>query len=166
MPGWTKLLVAALPDLTRSHIQKLIKAGRVRVNGSATSSSRRLKSTDIIIVEIPAPATSRLEPEDIALEVIYEDPDMAVIDEPQWLSVYPAPGRASHTLVNALPETFPGHWPVSEIRRGPALCTGWTRTLPGLIVVARNEKSRLELINQFKSQVGEKSVSRAGEGKA
>jgi 23S rRNA pseudouridine1911/1915/1917 synthase len=146
-----KFLVAALPDLTRSHIQKLIKAGRVKVNGSATSSSRRLKSKDLITVEIPAPATSRLEPEDIALEVIYEDPDMAVINKPAGLSVYPAPGHASHTLVNALLKRFPDLACFGDSPR-PGIVHRLDKDTSGLIVVARNEKTRLELVNQFKSR--------------
>jgi 23S rRNA pseudouridine1911/1915/1917 synthase len=146
-----KCLAAALPDLTRSYIQKLIKAGRVTVNGSATNSARRLKSTDLIAIEIPSPATSRLEPEDIAVEVIYEDPDMAVINKPAGLSVYPAPGHTSHTLVNALLKRFPDLACFGDSPR-PGIVHRLDKDTSGLIVVARNEKARLDLVNQFKSR--------------
>jgi len=146
-----KCLAAALPDLTRSHIQKLIKAGNVTINGSAASSSRRLKSTDLITIEIPSPAPSRLEPEDIAIEIIYEDPDMAVINKPAGLTVYPAPGHAGHTLVNAMLQRFPDLACFGDSLR-PGIVHRLDKDTSGLIVVARNERTRLDLVNQFKSR--------------
>jgi len=146
-----KCLAAALPDLTRSHIQKLIKAGNVTINGSAASSSRRLKSTDLITIEIPSPAPSRLEPEDIAIEIIYEDPDMAVINKPAGLTVYPAPGHAGHTLVNAMLQRFPDLACFGDSPR-PGIVHRLDKDTSGLIVVARNERTRLDLVNQFKSR--------------
>ena len=146
-----KCLAAALPDLTRSHIQKLIKAGNVTINGSAASSSRRLKSTDLITIEIPSPAPSRLEPEDIAIEIIYEDPDMAVINKPAGLTVYPAPGHAGHTLVNAMLQRFPDLACFGDSPR-PGIVHRLDKDTSGLIVVARNERTRLHLVNQFKSR--------------
>jgi 23S rRNA pseudouridine1911/1915/1917 synthase len=159
-----KCLTAALPDLTRSHLQKLIKAGLVTVNGGATNSARRLKSTDLITVEIPAPATSRLEPEDIAVEVIYEDPDMAVINKPAGLSVYPAPGHARHTLVNALLQRFPDLACFGDSPR-PGIVHRLDKDTSGLIVVARNEKARLDLVNQFKSRSVKKAYLVLVQGK-
>ena len=146
-----KCLAAALPDLTRTHIQKLIKTGHVTVNGCKASAAQRLKSTDLITIEIPPPASSRLEPEDIAVEVLYEDPDMAVINKPAGLSVYPAPGHASHTLVNALLKRFPDLACFGDSPR-PGIVHRLDKDTSGLIVVARNERTRLELVNQFKSR--------------
>lgn len=146
-----KCLAAALPDLTRTHIQRLIKSGHVTVNGRETSSARRLKSTDLITIEIPPPAASKLEPEDIALEVIYEDTDIAVINKPAGLTVYPAPGHASHTLVNALLQRFPDLACFGDSPR-PGIVHRLDKDTSGLIVIARNEKARLDLVNQFKSR--------------
>jgi len=146
-----KCLVATLPDLTRSHIQKLIKAGRVTINGSAAIPARRLKSTDLITIEIPFPATSKIEPEDIAIEVIYEDTDIAVVNKPAGLTVYPAPGHATHTLVNALLRRFPDLACFGDSPR-PGIVHRLDKDTSGLIVVARNEKARLDLVNQFKSR--------------
>jgi len=159
-----KCLASALPDLTRSYIQKLIKAGRVTVNGSATSSARRLKSTDLITIEIPPPATSRLEPEDIAVEVIYEDPDIAVINKPAGLTVYPAPGHNMHTLVNALLKRFPDLTCFGDSPR-PGIVHRLDKDTSGLIVVARNEKARLDLVNQFKSRLVNKAYLVLVQGK-
>ena len=146
-----RFLAAALPDLTRSHIQKLIKAGHVTINGFAASSSRRLKSTDLVTIEIPPPAPSRLEPEDIAIEIIYEDTDMAVINKPAGLTVYPAPGHAGHTLVNAMLQRFPDLACFGDSPR-PGIVHRLDKDTSGLIVVARNERTRLHLVNQFKSR--------------
>ena len=159
-----KCLAAALPDLTRSHIQKLIKSGHVTVNGCETSSARRLKSTDLITIEIPSPATSRIEPEDIAVEVIYEDIDIAVINKPAGLTVYPAPGHASHTLVNALLKRFPDLACFGDSPR-PGIVHRLDKDTSGLIVVARNEKARLDLVSQFRSRSVKKAYLVLVQGK-
>jgi 23S rRNA pseudouridine1911/1915/1917 synthase len=159
-----KCIAAALPDLTRTHIQKLIKSGHVTVNGCETNSARRLKSTDLIVIEIPAPATSRLEPEDIAVEVIYEDPDIAVINKPAGLTVYPAPGHSSHTLVNALLKRFPDLAWFGDSPR-PGIVHRLDKDTSGLIVVARNEKARLDLFAQFRSRSVKKAYLVMVQGK-
>jgi len=159
-----KCLAAALPDLTRSHIQKLIKSGHVTVNGCAASSARRLKSSDLITIEIPFPATSKLEPEDIVVEVIYEDHDIAVINKPAGLTVYPAPGHARHTLVNALLKRFPDLACFGDSPR-PGIVHRLDKDTSGLIVVARNEKARLDLVNQFRSRSVKKAYYVMVQGK-
>ena len=98
------------------------------------------------------------------VEVIYEDPDIAVINKPAGLTVYPAPGHASHTLVNALLKRFPDLACFGDSPR-PGIVHRLDKDTSGLIVVARNEKARLDLVDQFKSRVGEKSLSCPGEGK-
>ncbi len=146
-----KFLAEALPDLTRSHIQKLIKSGHVTVNGCKASPARRLKSSDLIDIAIPPPASSKLQAEDIALEVIYEDPDIAVINKPAGLAVYPAPGHAGHTLVNAMLKRFPDLACFGDSTR-PGIVHRLDKDTSGLIVMARNEKARLDLVDQFKSR--------------
>jgi 23S rRNA pseudouridine1911/1915/1917 synthase len=159
-----KCLAAALPDLTRTHLQRLIKSGHVTVNGCETNASRRLKATDLITIEIPPVAASRLEPEDIALEVIYEDADIAVINKPAGLTVYPAPGHASHTLVNALLQRFPDLACFGDSPR-PGIVHRLDKDTSGLIVIARNEKARLDLVNQFKSRSVKKAYLVLVQGK-
>ncbi|MBN1691845.1 MAG: RluA family pseudouridine synthase [Dehalococcoidia bacterium] len=146
-----KFLASALPDLTRSHIQKLIKSGHVIVNGCQASPARRLKFCDLIDISIPPPAISKLEPEDIDLDVIYEDPEIAVINKPAGLTVYPAPGHAGHTLVNALLQRFPDLASFGDSKR-PGIVHRLDKDTSGLIVIARNEKARLDLVDQFRSR--------------
>jgi 23S rRNA pseudouridine1911/1915/1917 synthase len=159
-----KCLAAALPDLTRTHIQKLIKCGLVTVNGCETNASHRLKSTDLIAIEIPPAAPSKLEPEDIAVEVIYEDTDMAVINKQAGLTVYPAPGHVSHTLVNALLQRYPDLACFGDSPR-PGIVHRLDKDTSGLIVVARNEKARLDLVDQFRSRSVKKAYLVLVQGK-
>ncbi|MDD5647701.1 MAG: RluA family pseudouridine synthase [Dehalococcoidia bacterium] len=146
-----RFLAEALPDLTRSHIQKLIKSGHVTVNGCQANPARRLKFSDLVDISIPPPPISKLEPEDIDLDVIYEDPEIAVINKPAGLTVYPAPGHASHTLVNALLKRFPDLACFGDTAR-PGIVHRLDKDTSGLIVIARNEKTRLDLVDQFRSR--------------
>ncbi|MFA5400042.1 MAG: RluA family pseudouridine synthase [Dehalococcoidia bacterium] len=146
-----RFLAEALPDLTRSHIQKLIKSGQVTINGCQASPARRLKFSDLVDISIPPTPISKLEPEDIDLDVIYEDTEIAVIDKPAGLTVYPAPGHAGHTLVNALLQRFPDFDCFGDTAR-PGIVHRLDKDTSGLIVVARNEKARLDLVDQFKSR--------------
>jgi 23S rRNA pseudouridine1911/1915/1917 synthase len=151
-----RFLAAALPDMTRSHLQKLIRSGHVSVNGRTASPAYRLKSSDFIEISIPPVTAPTLEPEDIELDVIYEDTEAAVINKPAGLTVYPAPGHAGHTLVNALLKRFPDLACFGDTAR-PGIVHRLDKGTSGLIVIARNEAARLNLVEQFRSR----SVSKA-----
>src|SRR5512137_2652033 len=86
-----KYLADSCPDITRSHIQKLIQNGHVTVNNRIERPSCRLRSGDHIEILIPPPDSSVLVPEDIPFDVIYEDQDIVIINKPAGLTVYPAP---------------------------------------------------------------------------
>ena len=89
-------------ELSRSRVQKLIENGLVTVNGKAVKSNYKLRKGDILEVEIPDPEPLEIEAEDIPLDIIYEDKDVAIVNKPQGMVVHPAPGHYSGTLVNAL----------------------------------------------------------------
>jgi len=146
-----KYLADTYPDLTRSHIQKLIQSGDISVNGLAARSSLKLKESDLIEISIPPPEPAVIIPEDIPFEVIYEDSDLVVINKPAGLTVYPAPGHASHTLVNALLERFPDLAVFGSSLR-PGIVHRLDKDTSGLMVIARNEPARQELLGQFKSR--------------
>jgi 23S rRNA pseudouridine1911/1915/1917 synthase len=146
-----KYLADAYPDLTRTHIQKLVEAGKVTVNGLAERSSFKLRESDLIEISIPPPDPAVIMPEDIPFEVIYEDSDLVVINKPAGLTVYPAPGHASHTLVNALLQRFPDLAVFGSSMR-PGIVHRLDKDTSGLMVIARNESARLELLSQFKSR--------------
>ncbi|MBP8132302.1 MAG: RluA family pseudouridine synthase [Candidatus Hydrogenedentes bacterium] len=96
-------LAEMVEDASRTFVQKLIKDGRVRVNGQeCRKPSRRAALGDHITATLPPPPRIQLEPEPIPIEVLYEDPELVVVNKPSGLVVHPAPGHYSGTLVNAI----------------------------------------------------------------
>ena len=89
-------------DLTRSAVAKLIEADKVFVNGKAVSKSYKIQADDVVDVEIPDPVESSVLPEDIHLDIVYEDSYLLVVNKPQGMVVHPAAGNYTGTLVNAL----------------------------------------------------------------
>ena len=85
-----------------SYIQKLVKDGEVRVNGNAVKANYKVNINDSIEVNIPEPEEPDILPEDIPLDVLYEDDDVLIVNKPKGMVVHPAPGHYSHTLVNAV----------------------------------------------------------------
>lgn len=97
-----KFLADKLPDLSRSFLQEVIKNDQVKVDGQNIKPNYRLKTGQEVHVLIPPPKKISLEPENIELDIVYQDDDIAVINKPQGMVVHPAPGNYSGTLVNAL----------------------------------------------------------------
>ncbi len=97
-----KWISGALPDLSRSYIQKCIKENHVLVNQKPQKASYRLKVDDEIVFSIPEAVEPAIESEDIPLAVLYEDEDVLVVNKPKGMVVHPAPGHYSGTLVNAV----------------------------------------------------------------
>ncbi len=91
-----------LEEFSRSYIQKLIKDGHVKVNGKPVKSNYRLFCGDVVTVSAPEIKEPEIEPEDIPLDILYEDQDVIVVNKPKGMVVHPAPGHFSGTLVNAL----------------------------------------------------------------
>jgi len=142
------------PELSRTHAQKLIAEGKIRVNDRAAKASARLNIDDRVdIVVPPAPPTS-LSPEAIPLNIVYQDDDLLVIDKPPGLTVYPAPGHTSHTLVNAIIARFP-ELPGDTLR--PGIVHRLDKDTSGLMVVAKNSSAQQDLASQFKAHLVSKS---------
>ncbi|MBQ5991226.1 MAG: RluA family pseudouridine synthase [Clostridia bacterium] len=141
--------LAANTDLTRSKLQKLIKEGAVALNGKPCRANSAVRPGDAIRILIPETDEDRLpEPEDIPLDVVYEDDDLAVINKPKGMVVHPAPGNPSGTLVNALLyrfRTLSGAG--GEIR--PGIVHRIDRLTSGLLVVAKNDAAHEALARQF-----------------
>ncbi|MCI8583272.1 MAG: RluA family pseudouridine synthase [Dorea sp.] len=97
-----KYLACHLPDLSRSHIQKLIRDNLVIVNQKPVKANYRLSLNEQIEVMIPKPEDPEILPENIPLDILYEDADIIIVNKPKQMVVHPAPGHASGTLVNAL----------------------------------------------------------------
>lgn len=97
-----RYLASRLPDYSRTFIQKLVKEGEVLVNGRTVKSSYDIQKGDVISVRVPAPEESKITPEDIPIDIVYEDDYLMLINKPYDMVVHPAGGHPSGTLVNAL----------------------------------------------------------------
>jgi len=145
-----RYLTQVLPQFSRAHLQRLIEQGHVLINGQRTKASQRLARSDRIAVELP-PSPDHPLPEPIPLAVVYEDQDIMVIDKPAGLTVHPAPGHPSHTLVNAILAHCPGLKMSNEVMR-PGIVHRLDKDTSGLIVIAKNDAAREYLAAQFKSR--------------
>ena len=137
-------------DLSRTRAQKLINDGYVRVNGDVARAGFKLDIGDTITVEIPPAEPVLLQPEEIPLTIIYEDDELLVIDKPAGLTVHPAPGHSSHTLVNALLSRL-SELPDSGEDR-PGIVHRLDKDTSGVMVVAKNVTAQENLMDQFKAR--------------
>ncbi len=146
-----KILLERYPDLTRSRIEGLIKAGYVRVNGALPAKpGAKVAPDDVIELELPPPVPATPQPEQIPLAIVYEDDELIVVDKPAGLVVHPAPGHATGTLVNALIAHAPQ---IASLgcRERPGIVHRLDRETSGLIVVAKTERTMLALARAFAS---------------
>ncbi len=146
-----KFLAEKLRDLSRSVIQELIREGLVLVDGNPTKASYRLRGGEHIIVNVPPPPPLEPEPFPIPLDVVYEDKWLIVINKPAGLVVHPAPGHQSDTLVNAILARWPELRGLED-RTRLGVVHRLDKDTSGLIVVARDEKTKIELQRQFKER--------------
>lgn len=136
---------------SRSGIQRLVREGKVTINGRAARASTPLKPGDWVRAEQPSPEPSSLQPEAIPLTVVFEDQDVAVIDKPAGVAVHPGAGRPNGTLANALLARWPGLASSGDAQR-PGIVHRLDKDTSGLMVVAKNEASYLDLSCQIKEQ--------------
>ncbi|HJD42108.1 MAG TPA: RluA family pseudouridine synthase [Candidatus Mediterraneibacter quadrami] len=97
-----RYLSGCLEDLSRSYIQKLVKDGNIRVDGRIVKANYKLSAGEEICVLVPEPEVPDIRPENIPLDILYEDDDILVVNKPKGMVVHPAPGHYEHTLVNAI----------------------------------------------------------------
>ncbi len=142
------LLSNSYPDISRTYAKKLIEEGYVLVNGKCRKPSFKPKKGDIITLFLPEPEQLEVKPQNIPITVIYEDKDIAVITKPCGLVVHPSPGYTSGTLVNALLFHLKDLSSIGGKER-PGIVHRLDRQTAGLMVVAKNDKAHLNLVNQF-----------------
>lgn len=146
-----KLLLGRNPDFSRSRIEGLIKAGFVTVNGAvAEKAGMKVSDDDEIEVEIPPPVPAIPEPEDIPLDVIFEDADMLVLNKAPGMVVHPAPGHFTGTLVNALLFHCPDLAGIGGVAR-PGIVHRLDQYTSGTMVVAKSQKAMESLVKAFAS---------------
>ena len=138
-------------DFSRSRIEGLIKAGFVTVNGAlASKAGMKVSEDDEIVVEIPPPVPAIPEPENIPLNVVFEDEDMLVVNKSPGMVVHPAPGHFTGTLVNALLHRCPDLSGIGGVAR-PGIVHRLDQDTSGLIVVAKSQAAMDGLVRAFAS---------------
>ena len=138
------------PELSRTYAQRLIADGYVTVNDHLAKASLKLSLGDRLRVVIPPTAPSLLLPEAMPLNIIYEDDDLLVVDKPAGLTVHPAPGHPSHTLVNAVLSYFPNLADVGDSLR-PGIVHRLDKDTSGVMLVAKTRTAQQYLADQFKA---------------
>jgi 23S rRNA pseudouridine1911/1915/1917 synthase len=137
------VFIARELDVSRTQAATLIAGGGVEVDGRRERASYRPVEGERVLVTVPAPAARRVEPEDIALTVVYEDEHLLVVDKPAGMVVHPAPGNWSGTLVNALLGRSGRAAAGEEERAG--LVHRLDKETSGLLVVAKTERAHRRL---------------------
>ena len=142
--------VAEREKITRSASAKLIESGAVTVNGNAVAKNYKLREGDTVETVIPEPTPDKAEPENIPLDIVYEDGDLLVINKPKGMVVHPAAGNESGTLVNALlyhcGDSLSG---INGVIR-PGIVHRIDKDTSGLLMVAKNDDAHLSLAAQIK----------------
>jgi 23S rRNA pseudouridine1911/1915/1917 synthase len=148
-------LTDVLPDRSRSHIQRLIKDGRVSGPVKDLRPSTVVRTGQKYTIELPAPVAATAVAEDLPLAILYEDPDLVILDKPPGMVVHPAAGHDSGTLVNALLHHVDDLSGIGgELR--PGIVHRLDRGTSGVMVVAKNDTSHHELARQFHDREVEK----------
>ena len=142
-------LAANLPDVTRSAAVRLIETGQVTVDGKVPAKSLRLTGGEAVTVTLPDPEPVEALPQDIPLDIVYEDGDVIVVNKPVGLVVHPAPGHPDGTLVNALLYHCGGSLSGVGGALRPGIVHRIDRDTSGLIIAAKNDAAHLALSAQL-----------------
>ena len=149
-----KVLTSLEPEITRSQLKNLINDGHVTVNGQPVKPKYKVQAGDKISLVKPEPQSLELTPENIPLDIVYEDDDMIVVNKPQGMVVHPAPGHPDHTLVNALLY----HSPLSTINGTfrPGIVHRIDKDTSGLLMVAKNDLAHQSLAEQLRNKTNKR----------
>ena len=155
-----KFLSIIYPDTSRSFFQKLIKENSVLVNDKAEKASYRMCFEDVVTIHFPDAVETTIEPEDIPLDILYEDDDLLIVNKPKGMVVHPSAGHFSGTLVNAImyhcKDSLSGI--NGEIR--PGIVHRIDMDTTGSLIICKNDNSHVKIAEQIKVH----SVNRIYEG--
>lgn len=144
-----KFLGEVFNDYSRSFLQKLFEDELVLLNGNPVNKKEKVKNKDNIQVTLQVKEEVRFVPENIPLDIVYEDKDLLVINKPKGMTVHPGAGNSGGTLVNALLYHFEELSDISGVDR-PGIVHRIDKDTSGLLVVAKNNKTHMGLAEQFK----------------
>ncbi|MGA8220222.1 MAG: RluA family pseudouridine synthase [Candidatus Acidiferrales bacterium] len=162
-----RFLASQLPEMSRTHIQLLMDEGRILVDGQAMKPSHRVEAGATVIVEIPAPPAPGVAAEEIPLDIIYEDADIAVVNKPAGMIVHPGAGADAGTLVAALLNRY-GADGLSTIGGPlrPGIVHRLDKDTSGALVIARNDPAHLKLVEEFRDREVQKTYLALLHGRA
>ena len=149
-------LTAVLPELTRSAAQRLLADGMVTMQGKALKKNYKVSAGDAITVTIPEVAEVPLVPQNIPIDIVYEDEDVVVVNKPRGMVVHPAPGHPDGTLVNALMYHCGDSLSGVGGEKRPGIVHRIDKDTSGLLIVAKNDAAHLAL----SAQLSDRSLSR------
>ncbi len=159
-----RLLVERLPDLSRTRLQALVREGRLAIDGTViTRPGLQLEGGETVDLRIPPPADSSLKPEAIPLDVVFENPDLIIVNKPAGMVVHPSAGHDQGTLVHAALAHAPDLRGVGgEVR--PGVVHRLDKDTSGLILLAKQDAAHQELQRQFKTRTVEKTYLAVTDG--
>ena len=153
------LLARFVPELTRSAAQKLLDSGEVAANGKAVKKNYKCAAGDEITLTLPEPEDIDLKPQDIPLDIVFEDNDVIVLNKARGMVVHPAPGHPDGTLVNALMHYCGDSLSGIGGEKRPGIVHRIDKDTSGLLIVAKNDLAHLGL----SAQLADRSLSRVYE---
>ena len=142
---------------SRARLQKLLKAGLVTVNGAPQPASHKVRAGEAVAVTVPPPEPSHLTPEPLALEIIFEDRDLLVVNKPPGLVVHPGAGHRTGTLLNALLHHCPELKEIGEVSR-PGLVHRLDKDTSGLLVVAKTALAHQALVSPVPARRSQRPI--------
>lgn len=149
-PQRIDVFVGLLAGVSRSRAAELLESGKVKVNGTLATKKTKLKNGDTVSVEVPDPIVYDVTPENIPLDIVFEDNDILVVNKPKGMVVHPAAGNYSGTLVNALMyhcgDSLSG---INGVMR-PGIVHRIDKNTSGLLMVAKNDNAHVGLAGQIK----------------
>lgn len=149
-------LAENMENLSRSGVQKLIEDGHIQLNGGKVKANYKLREKDIIDLQIPDVKEVEILPENIPLDILYEDKDVIVVNKPQGMVVHPAPGHISGTLVNALMYHCGDELSGINGEKRPGIVHRIDKDTSGVLMIAKNDAAHQSLA----AQLAEHSITR------
>ncbi|OIJ17763.1 pseudouridine synthase [Anaerobacillus alkalidiazotrophicus] len=138
-------------DWSRTQVQQWMKEGNLKVNGKNIKSNYKCQKGDKVLLEVPEPKILDVEPEEMNLDIVYEDQHVLVVNKPRGMVVHPAPGHLSGTLVNGLMAHCKDLSGINGVLR-PGIVHRIDKDTSGLLMVAKNDKAHESLVNQLKDK--------------
>lgn len=148
-------LARKYPEMSRSHLQKLITAEEVLINGKSRKANYKLSEGELVSLSLPEPEVINISPENIPLDILYEDSDIIVINKPRGMVVHPAAGVTTGTLVNALLAHCDDLSGINGVIR-PGIVHRLDKDTSGVMVAAKTDVAHINLSEQIKNKTAKR----------